>query len=321
MKLLITGGAGFIGINFCHYIKEKYPEYNIVCLDKLTYASNLDGIKSLIDNTTFKFVKGDICNKKLVDKLFKKEKFDVVVNFAGESHVDRSIKEPDIFLKTNVFGVKVLLDACKKYNVYFHQVSTDEVYGGVPISNKTTIFDEYSPLNPSSPYSSSKASADLLTLSYFHTYKLPITISRSANNYGTYQYHEKLIPMTISKLLDNQEILIYGDGKDTRNWIHVLDHCMAIDLIIHKGSKGQIYNVGSLNEFSNMQIINKICKHLSIKEPKKKFVENRPCHDPKYPISFDKITKELGYNEKYSFETSFNQIIDWYIENKAIFRK
>lgn len=321
MKLLITGGAGFIGINFCHYITQKYPEYNIVCIDKLTYASHFDGIKNLINNTSFKFVKGDICNEKLIDRLFRKENFDIVVNFAGESHVDKSISHPDIFLKTNVFGVKVLLDACKKYGVYFHQVSTDEVYGGVSIKDKTTHFCEDSPLKPTSPYSSSKASADLLVLSYFYTYKLPVTISRSANNYGYYQYHEKLIPMTISKLINDEKIQIYGDGKDTRNWIHVLDHCLAIDLIIHKGKKGEIYNVGSNNEFTNMKIINMICRHLKAYTPKKNFVENRPCHDPKYPISYDKIINELGYSEQYSFKKSFPKTIDWYVENKDIFRK
>lgn len=321
MKLLITGGAGFIGINFCHYIKEKHPQYNVVCLDKLTYASNFSAIKSLINNTSFKFVKGDICNKKLVEKLFKKEKFDVVINFAGESHVDRSITNPSIFLQTNVFGVKVLLDACKKYRVYFHQVSTDEVYGGVPTRDKTTRFDEGSPLKPTSPYSASKASADLLVLSYFHTYNLPITISRSANNYGKYQYHEKLVPITISRLLQNQEIEIYGDGKDTRNWIYVLDHCQAIDLIIHKGEKGEIYNVGSANEFSNLKIIDTICKHLKNKSPKKKFVNNRPCHDPKYPISFDKISRTLGYSEMYNFSSTFADTIDWYAKNQQVFKK
>lgn len=321
MKILVTGGAGFIGINYCHYMIGTHPDYDIVCLDKLTYASSIESLDDLRDNSKFKFVKGDICDEDLVDKLFNTESFDIVVNFAAESHVERSIIDPSVFFNTNVIGVRVLLDACRKYNVRFHQISTDEVYGSLPLDNSNTAFNEESPLNPSSPYSASKASADLLVLSYHKTYKLPVTISRCSNNYGPYQHPEKLIPLTIGRLLNDEDLLIHGDGLDMRDWLYVLDHCKAIDLIIHNGTIGEIYNIGAANEITNIDMIDSIIHTLGVTDSSKVYVPNRPCHDTRYTLDYSKIRNKLGYTSDNNFSEKIADTINWYIQNKSWFNK
>ena len=256
-KMLITGGAGFIGSNFIHYILSKYNDYQVINLDKLTYAANLDNLKDIEDNKNYRFIHGDIADQEFIFKLFENEKFDIVINFAAESHVDNSILNPQIFTITNILGTQVLLDACRKYNIKrFHQVSTDEVYGELPLDDKNILFTEKTPLNPSSPYSASKASADMLVKSYYRTYSLPITISRCSNNYGPYQHLEKLIPLMISKAINNDNLPVYGNGLNVRDWLHVYDHCTAIDLIIHEGKIGEIYNIGGNNEKSNIDVVN-----------------------------------------------------------------
>lgn len=316
MKYLITGGAGFIGSNFCEYMIDKYQTSNFVCLDALTYAGSMDNLQNVINKPNFKFVHGNICDKKLIDKLFKEEMFDIVINFAAESHVEKSIYNPEIFVETNVKGVQILLDACKKYNVKrFHQISTDEVYGELPLNDPNIYFYENSPLNASTPYSASKASADLLTMSYFKTFGLPITISRSPNNYGKYQHPEKLIPLTIKNALNNNDILIHGTGKYIRDWLHVLDHCKGIDLIIHNGKSGEIYNIGSHTEKTNLEVVHKILDTLNIKESLVKYVANRPGQDSKYAIDYTKIATELGYTPTHSFDTEIVNIINWYKNN------
>lgn len=316
MKYLITGGAGFIGSNFCEYMIDKYRTSNFVCLDALTYAGSMDNLQNVINKSNFKFVHGNICDKKLIDKLFKEEMFDIVINFAAESHVEKSIYNPEIFVETNVKGVQILLDACKKYNVKrFHQISTDEVYGELPLNDQNIYFYENSPLNASTPYSASKASADLLTMSYFKTFGLPITISRSPNNYGKYQHPEKLIPLTIKNALNNNDILIHGTGKYIRDWLHVLDHCKGIDLIIHNGKSGEIYNIGSHTEKTNLEVVHKILDTLNIKESLVKYVANRPGQDSKYAIDYTKIATELGYTPTHSFDIEIVNIINWYKNN------
>lgn len=262
-KMLITGGAGFIGSNFIHYILSKYNDYQVINLDKLTYAANLDNLKDIEDNKNYRFIHGDIADQEFIFKLFENEKFDIVINFAAESHVDNSILNPQIFTITNILGTQVLLDACRKYNIKrFHQVSTDEVYGELPLDDNSILFTEKTPLNPSSPYSASKASADMLVKSYYRTYSLPITISRCSNNYGPYQHLEKLIPLMISKAINNDNLPVYGNGLNVRDWLHVYDHCTAIDLIIHEGKIGEIYNIGGNNEKSNIDVVKIILRNL-----------------------------------------------------------
>lgn len=317
MKILVTGGAGFIGSNFCRYILQKYSDDKIVCLDALTYAGNMDNIEDIVHNTNFKFVKGNICNSKLVDKLFKRENFDVVINFAAESHVEKSLHSPDIFVKSNVEGVRVLLDACKKYKVSrFHQISTDEVYGSLDTKKKEVLFTETSPLNPTTPYSASKASADLLVMAYFKTFKLPVTISRCSNNFGQYQYPEKLIPLTIMRANNNQNVLVHGKGSAVRDWIYVIDHCEAIDLVIRNGKIGEIYNIGANCEKSNLQIVKTILKNMQKSQELVKYIDDRLGQDARYGLDTAKIRTELGWSSNYDFNISLEETIKWYIGNQ-----
>lgn len=316
MKILVTGGAGFIGGNFVHYMISKYPDYKIVNLDALTYAGNLETLKDVQDKKNYKFVKGDISDREFIFNLFENEKFDIVVNFAAESHVDRSIVEPDIFIKTNVLGTQALLDASKKYNVKrFHQVSTDEVYGDLPLDRKDLFFTEDTPLNPSSPYSASKASADFLVQAYHRTFGLNTTISRCSNNYGPYHFPEKLIPLMTSRALNNESLPVYGNGENIRDWLHVEDHCSAIDLIIHKGKSGEIYNVGGHNEKTNLEVVKTILKTLDKPESLITYVKDRPGHDLRYAIDSKKLENELGWKAKYNFDTGIEMTIKWYLEN------
>lgn len=312
-KMLITGGAGFIGSNFIHYILSKYNDYQVINLDKLTYAANLDNLKDIEDNKNYRFIHGDIADQEFIFKLFENEKFDIVINFAAESHVDNSILNPQIFTITNILGTQVLLDACRKYNVKrFHQVSTDEVYGELPLDDKNILFTEKTPLNPSSPYSASKASADMLVKSYYRTYSLPITISRCSNNYGPYQHLEKLIPLMISKAINNDNLPVYGNGLNVRDWLHVYDHCTAIDLIIHEGKIGEIYNIGGNNEKSNIDVVKIILKELGKSEKLIKYVNDRPGHDLRYAIDSTKIKTSLNWKPVYSFEKGILDTIKWY---------
>lgn len=315
MKMLITGGAGFIGLNFCHYIVNKYPNYDVVCLDKLTYASSLESLNDIVENPKFKFVKGDICNESLIDELFRDEGFNVVVNFAAESHVERSIENPSVFINSNVEGVRVLLDACKKYGVRFHQISTDEVYGGMLLSNSSDKFTEESVLKPSSPYSASKASADMIVMSYYKTYNLPVTISRCSNNFGPYQHPEKLIPLTIKRVLKGDDLLVHGNGLDMRDWLFVLDHCKAIDLIINKGKIGEIYNIAGNHEITNLNMMDNVCEIVG-KTANKKHISNRPCHDEKYTLDCSKIEFELGFKPNNNFNENLIYTVNWYLNHQ-----
>ena len=317
MKILVTGGAGFIGSNFVYYMLDKYKDYKIVCLDKLTYAGNLSTLEKALKNDNFKFVKGDIADRAVVDKLFNEENFDIVVNFAAESHVDRSIENPGIFLQTNVLGTGVLLDACKKYgNIRYHQVSTDEVYGDLPLDRPDLMFTENTPIHTSSPYSASKASADLLVQAYYRTFGLPITISRCSNNYGPYHFPEKLIPLMISRALANEKLPVYGDGKNVRDWLYVEDHCKAIDKIIHNGKIGEVYNVGGHNEMANIDIVKLILKYLDKPESLITFVGDRKGHDLRYAIDPTKIHNELGWLPETPFAEGIKKTIDWYLNNQ-----
>lgn len=317
MNILVTGGAGFIGSNFIYYMLDKYKDYKIVCLDKLTYAGNLSTLKKAFENPNFKFVKGDISDREFVFELFKEEHFDIIVNFAAESHVDRSIEDPEIFLKTNVIGTQVLMDAARKFGVKrFHQVSTDEVYGDLPLDRPDLLFTEETPLRPSSPYSASKAAADLLVLAYYRTYKLPVTISRCSNNYGPYHFPEKLIPLMIIRALNDQPLPVYGDGRNVRDWLYVEDHCSAIDLIIHHGREGEVYNIGGRNERSNLEVVKTILKELGKPEELITFVKDRPGHDLRYAIDPTKIKNELGWEPKTSFEEGIKRTIKWYLDNR-----
>ena len=312
-KMLITGGSGFIGSNFIHYILSKYNDYQVINLDKLTYAANLDNLKDIEDNKNYRFIHGDIADQEFIFKLFENEKFDIVINFAAESHVDNSILNPQIFTITNILGTQVLLDACRKYNIKrFHQISTDEVYGELPLDDKSILFTEKTPLNPSSPYSASKASADMLVKSYYRTYSLPITISRCSNNYGPYQHLEKLIPLMISKAINNDNLPVYGNGLNVRDWLHVYDHCTAIDLIIHEGKIGEIYNIGGNNEKSNIDVVKIILKELGKSEKLIKYVNDRPGHDLRYAIDSTKIKTTLNWKPVYSFEKGILDTIKWY---------
>ncbi|MEF9940876.1 MAG: dTDP-glucose 4,6-dehydratase [Lachnospiraceae bacterium] len=317
MKILITGGAGFIGGNFVQYMVNKYPKYKIVNLDLLTYAGNLETLQSVENQPNYKFVRGDIANRVFVMNLFQKERFDMVVNFAAESHVDRSIREPSIFLQTNVVGTQVLLDASKEYQVQrYHQVSTDEVYGDLPLDKVDTYFTEETPIHTSSPYSASKASADLFALAYERTYHLPVTISRCSNNYGPYQFPEKLLPLMISRALADQPLPIYGTGKNVRDWLHVSDHCEAIDLILHKGQPGQIYNIGGHQERTNLEVVQTILQTLHKPESLIQYVPDRPGHDRRYGIDPTKIETKLGWKPQYCFDTGIIKTVEWYLEHQ-----
>ena len=317
MKIIVTGGAGFIGGNFVHHMVNKYPDYEIINLDLLTYAGNLETLKPVENKPNYKFVRGDIADRKFIMDLFEKERPDIVVNFAAESHVDRSITDPGIFVQTNVLGTQVLLDASKEYGVKrYHQVSTDEVYGDLPLDRPDLFFREDTPIHTSSPYSSSKASADLFVLAYHRTYGLPVTISRCSNNYGPYHFPEKLIPLIISRALADEKLPVYGKGENVRDWLHVSDHCEAIDLILHKGRVGEVYNVGGHNERTNLEVVKTILKALDKPESLIEFVTDRPGHDLRYAIDPTKLETELGWKPKYTFETGIKQTIQWYLDNK-----
>ena len=323
MKLLITGGAGFIGSNFIHLMMMKYPSYQIVNLDLLTYAGNLMNLKDLEKKSNYQFVKGDICDRELVDALVTGRQtpqsrgsspIDVIINFAAESHVDRSIVAPDLFTQTNILGVQVLLDAARKYNIKkVVQISTDEVYGSL---DNTGYFTEETPLSPNSPYSASKASADLFVRAYAKTYGLPVNITRCSNNYGPYQFPEKLIPLLISRALQHQSLPIYGDGGNIRDWLYVEDHCAAIDLVLHHGKPGEIYNIGGNNEWSNLDLTKKILSLLDKPESLIEFVKDRPGHDRRYAIDAMKIRRQLSWKPQYSFEKGIRQTVNWYLQNR-----
>ena len=316
-KILVTGGAGFIGGNFVHYMVGKYPNYMIVNLDALTYAGNLETCQPVEGKSNYKFVKGDITDRQFIFNLFEKEKFDIVVNFAAESHVDRSVTDPEIFIKTNVLGTQILMDAARSFGVErYHQVSTDEVYGDLPLDRPDLFFTEETPLHTSSPYSASKASADLLVLAYYRTYGLPVTISRCSNNYGPYHFPEKLIPLMISRALNDETLPVYGSGENVRDWLHVYDHCAAIDLILHKGKVGEVYNVGGHNERTNLEVVKTILKSLNKPESLITYVTDRPGHDLRYAIDPTKLETELGWKPTYNFDTGIKQTIQWYLDHK-----
>ncbi|SUP37251.1 dTDP-glucose 4,6-dehydratase [Veillonella criceti] len=317
MTIIVTGGAGFIGSNFIFYMLNKYPTYRIICIDKLTYAGNLSTLASVMDKPNFCFFKIDICDKNEIEQIFIKEKPDVLVNFAAESHVDRSIENPNIFLETNIMGTAVLMDTCRKYGIKrYHQVSTDEVYGDLPLDRADLFFTESTPLHASSPYSSSKAGADLLVLAYYRTYGLPVTISRCSNNYGPYHFPEKLIPLMITNALKDKSLPVYGEGKNVRDWLYVEDHCKAIDLIIHKGREGEVYNVGGHNEMANIDIVKLICKELGKSENLITYVTDRKGHDMRYAIDPTKIHTELGWLPETKFADGIKKTIQWYLDNR-----
>lgn len=317
MKIIVTGGAGFIGSNFIFHMLKSHPEDYIICLDKLTYAGNLSTLAPIMDNAHFRFVRADICDRKAVDALFEEEHPNMVVNFAAESHVDRSIENPQLFLETNIIGTSVLMDACRKYGIQrYHQVSTDEVYGDLPLDRPDLFFTEATPIHTSSPYSSSKASADLLVLAYYRTYGLPVTISRCSNNYGHYHFPEKLIPLMIINALHDKPLPVYGDGQNVRDWLYVEDHCRAIDLILQKGRVGEVYNVGGHNEMKNIDIVKLICKALGKPESLIHFVKDRKGHDRRYAIDPAKIHRELGWLPETKFADGIQKTIQWYLDNE-----
>ena len=317
MNIVVTGGAGFIGSNFIFHLLKKYPEYRVICVDKLTYAGNLSTLTPIMNNPNFKFYKLDICDRENIYKMFEEEHPDVVVNFAAESHVDRSIEDPSIFLQTNIIGTSVLMDACRKYgNIRYHQVSTDEVYGDLPLDRPDLFFTEETPIHTSSPYSSSKAGADLLVQAYHRTFNLPTTISRCSNNYGPYHFPEKLIPLMIINCLNDKPLPVYGKGLNVRDWLYVEDHCKAIDLIIHKGKIGEIYNVGGHNEMANIDIVKLIVKKLGKSEDLITYVTDRKGHDLRYAIDPTKISNELGWLPETKFKDGIEKTIDWYLNNK-----
>ncbi len=318
MTIIVTGGAGFIGSNFIFHILKEHPDYRVVCLDKLTYAGNLSTLKGVLEKPNFRFVKLDICDREGVYKLFEAEHPDYVVNFAAESHVDRSIENPGVFLQTNIIGTGVLMDACRKYGIKrYHQVSTDEVYGDLPLDRPDLFFTEETPIHTSSPYSSSKAGADLLVLAYHRTFELPVTISRCSNNYGPYHFPEKLIPLMIANALYNKPLPVYGEGINIRDWLYVEDHCRAIDLILHRGRVGEVYNVGGHNEMRNIDIVKLICRELDKPESLITYVKDRKGHDQRYAIDPTKIYNELGWLPKTKFADGIKKTIQWYLENRT----
>ncbi len=317
MTILVTGGAGFIGGNFIRFMLKKYPSYRIICYDSLTYAGNPESLADLKDNPSFCFIKGDITDRTTVERVFSENKPDIVVNFAAESHVDRSIDNPSLFITTNVIGTQVLLDAALRYGVRrFHQISTDEVYGDLPLDRPDLLFTESTPLCASSPYSASKASADLLALSYFRTFGLNVTVSRCSNNYGAYQFPEKLIPLMITKALGGHPLPVYGKGENIRDWIHVDDHCRAVDLILHNGREGEIYNIGGGNEKKNIDIVKMICRELSVPETTITYVDDRKGHDLRYAVDSSKISAELGWKPEVDFDEGIKSTIRWYLDNR-----
>ena len=317
MKMLVTGGAGFIGANFLFYMLKEHPDYEVVCLDALTYAGNLETLEPVMDNPNFKFVKGDVADRETVFKLFEEEEFDVVVNFAAESHVDRSIEDPGVFLRTNILGTQVLMDASREYGVKrFHQVGTDEVYGDLPLDRPDLFFTEDMPITASSPYSASKASADLLVMAYHRTYGLPVTISRCSNNYGPYQFPEKLIPLMIANALADKDLPVYGTGENVRDWLYVEDHCRAIDMILQNGKVGEVYNIGGHNEKSNLEVVKIILREVGKPESLITFVGDRKGHDLRYAIDPAKIHSELGWLPTTKFDDGIKQTIAWYLDNK-----
>ena len=317
MTIVVTGGAGFIGSNFIFYRKKQHPDDRVVCIDKLTYAGNLSTLKSVMDDKNFRFCKADICDRDAVYRIFEEEKPDAVVNFAAESHVDRSIEDPGIFLQTNMIGTGVMMDACRKYgNIRYHQVSTDEVYGDLPLDRPDLFFTEETPVHTSSPYSSSKAGADLLALAYYRTYGLPVTVSRCSNNYGPYHFPEKLIPLMIVNALNDRPLPVYGDGQNVRDWLYVEDHCRAIDLILRDGRIGEVYNVGGHNEMKNIDIVRLICKELGKPESLIQFVTDRKGHDMRYAIDPAKIHRELGWLPETRFVDGIKKTIRWYLDNR-----
>ena len=318
MTIIVTGGAGFIGGNFIHYHLKAHPEDRIVCVDKLTYAGNLSTLEPVSGNPNFRFCKTDICDREAVFALFEEEKPDAVINFAAESHVDRSIVDPGVFLQTNILGTAVLMDACRKYGITrYHQVSTDEVYGDLPLDRPDLLFTEETPIHTSSPYSSSKASADLLALAYYRTYGLPVTISRCSNNYGPYQFPEKLIPLMIANCLAGKSLPVYGEGKNVRDWLYVEDHCRAIDLIVRKGRIGEVYNVGGHNEMANIDIVKLIIRELGQREDLITYVTDRKGHDLRYAIDPAKIHSELGWLPETKFADGIKKTIRWYLDNRG----
>ena len=317
MKMIVTGGAGFIGSNFVQYEVKNHPEDEIINLDLLTYAGNLESVKPVENAPNYRFVRGDIADREFIFRLFEEEKPDVIVNFAAESHVDRSITDPEIFVRTNVVGTTTLLDACRKYGIKrYHQVSTDEVYGDLPLDRPDLFFTEETPLHTSSPYSSAKASADLFVMAYHRTYGLPVTISRCSNNYGPYHFPEKLIPLVISRALNDEEIPVYGKGENVRDWLYVTDHCSAIDLVVRKGREGEVYNIGGHNERTNLEVVKTILKALGKPESLIKYVTDRPGHDLRYAMDPTKIETELGWKPEYTFDTGIPVTIQWYLDNK-----
>ena len=317
LTILITGGAGFIGSNFVYYMLKKYPDYKIICVDCLTYAGNMSTLADAMKNENFKFYKTNICDRDGIYEIFEAEKPDIVVNFAAESHVDRSIENPEVFLQTNILGTQVMMDACRKYGIErYHQVSTDEVYGDLPLDRPDLFFTEETPIHTSSPYSSSKAGADLLVLAYHRTYGLPVTISRCSNNYGPYHFPEKLIPLMIANCLNDKPLPVYGEGLNVRDWLYVEDHCKAIDLIIHNGRVGEVYNIGGHNEMRNIDIVKLICKYLDKPESLITYVADRKGHDMRYAIDPTKIHNELGWLPETKFADGIKLTIDWYLNNR-----
>lgn len=317
MTIIVTGGAGFIGSNFIFYMMKAHPEMRIICLDKLTYAGNLSTLAPVMDFPNFRFVKADICDEAAVTEIFEEEKPDIVVNFAAESHVDRSIADPNIFLQTNILGTATLMNVCRKYGIgRYHQISTDEVYGDLPLDRPDLFFTEETPIHTSSPYSSSKAGADLLVLAYHRTYGLPVTISRCSNNYGPYHFPEKLIPLMIINALEDKPLPVYGDGMNVRDWLYVEDHCRAVDLILQKGHIGEVYNIGGHNEVHNIDIVKLILKELGKPESLITYVADRKGHDRRYAIDPTKIHRELGWLPETSFAVGIKKTVRWYIENQ-----
>ena len=316
-NIIVTGGAGFIGSNFIFHMLKAHPDYRIICLDALTYAGNLSTLEPVMQNDNFRFVKASITDRKAVFDLFEEEKPDIIVNFAAESHVDRSIENPSVFLETNIMGTQVLLDACRKFGIKrFHQVSTDEVYGDLPLDRPDLFFTEETPIHTSSPYSASKAAADLLVQAYHRTFKVPVTISRCSNNYGPYHFPEKLIPLMIASALNDKPLPVYGKGENVRDWLYVEDHCKAIDLIIHKGTVGEVYNIGGHNEMRNIDIVKTIVHELGKSEELITYVTDRAGHDLRYAIDPTKIHNELGWLPETKFEQGIKKTIQWYLDNK-----
>lgn len=317
MTVLVTGGAGFIGANFIFYWLKAHPGDRVVCVDKLTYAGNLSTLSVVLGRPDFRFVRADICDREAIDRLFGEERPDAVVNFAAESHVDRSIEDPEVFLRTNVMGTAALLDTCRKYGTpRFHQVSTDEVYGDLPLDRPDLRFTEETPLRASSPYSASKASADLLALAYCRTYGLPVTVSRCSNNYGPWQFPEKLIPLMIANALQNKPLPVYGTGRNVRDWLYVEDHCRAIDVILQRGKPGEVYNIGGNHEMENISLVRRLCQELGKPENLIAYVTDRKGHDLRYAINAGKLQRELGWQPETDFDEGIRQTVRWYLGNR-----